>query len=96
MTITIAAPLIVENVELIASRRAVDSGSLWRVRLFVGLFRPSRDLLIVAPTRYLAACVADQIITGDEWFPSFSPEPIDIDIDVTELLSFSASGGASQ
>lgn len=57
--------------------RRFDTDKLWRLPIYVGLFHPTRELLIAAPTRYHAACIADQIITDDEWFPSFSAEPVD-------------------
>lgn len=59
-----------------ASDLPADPATLWRLRVFIGLFRLSRELYILAPTRYHAACIADHLLTDDEWFPTFSAEPV--------------------
>lgn len=82
ITTTITTPVNVQHVEP-GTDRLTDAVTLWRLRVFVGLFRLSRELYIVAPTQYHAACIADQLLTDDEWFPTFSAEPV-------------ASGGGSR
>lgn len=85
MTSKTATLLEAERVDRSLSNPASTGTQLWRVPIFVGLFHNSRELIVAAPTRYHAACAADQIITGDEWFPSFSAEPITND-DILQIL----------
>lgn len=44
----------------------------WEITTFVGLFRAGRTMTLRATSQFAAECVAQQILSTDEWFPSFS------------------------
>lgn len=86
MTSTTTAPMVTGSADLATSRGLDRPVTLWRLEVFRGLFHPSRVLFIDAETKFHAECTADQLITGDEWFPTFAAERVTND-EILELLT---------
>lgn len=48
----------------------------WEISTFVGMFRPGQTMTMRASSQFEAECIAQQSMSTDEWFPSFSARRI--------------------
>ena len=48
----------------------------WEITTFVGMFRPGQTMTLRASSQFEAECIAQQSLSTDEWFPSFSARRI--------------------
>lgn len=56
--------------------RPPTSERLWQIEVFIGMFHPTRVLVVQSRTQFEAECLADELLAPGEWFSSFTASPV--------------------